>query len=38
MVNEDGFVKRLNPDGTIQESIVLWEKSGLPDGVRLGDL
>lgn len=37
MVNEKGFIKRLNPDGTIQESIVPTENSGLPDGVPLAD-
>ncbi len=37
MVNEKGFIKRLNPDGTIQESIIPREDSGLPDGVPLAD-
>ena len=37
MVNENGFIKRLNPDGTIQESIVPSEKARLPDGVPLAD-
>ncbi len=37
MVNEKGFIKRLNHDATIQESIVPWEKSGMPDGVPLTD-
>ncbi len=37
MVNESGFIKRLNPDGTIQEAIVPGDKSGLPDGVPLAD-
>ncbi|MCG8606513.1 hypothetical protein MJD09_16205 [bacterium] len=37
MVNETGFIKRRNPDGTIVEAIVPREDSGLPDGVPLAD-
>lgn len=37
MVNEDGFIKRRSPDGTIQESVTPRENSGVPDGVPLAD-
>jgi len=35
MIDERGFIKRLRPDGTIQETIVPRPDSGLPAGVPL---